>query len=253
MNSRLRSVISETSRGLKTSLYLALPVEIISNFQIILVIFNNIFSSEIDKSDFPSRFTSFITSNIGSFDFLGVSSGDNAIIEAIWICIILYFVFHLLLIIFAIITYSNQPSARKRRLLNMISIMFLLHSRVIFFFLHYFLMGFISSYINCDGTDTSFECQKGGMAVSIVLILINFAFSLVKELLLYDINKNKKNPNAIKTNLFHTMTLLHKALAIALYFLLQDPSSSKQVIIAVNICHCGYIIYKIPFLQFYYA
>jgi len=229
--------VSQGTNSLRVPSSVAIVFEIISGLQIIHLILKTMsqYSSSKDKDFFLVGFVNYALSYLGEISPIDLFGEPNSLLMFIWIAFAVYFVIHLIMLAWLLIFGFIRPKENYPKLLKLMSWAYLVHSRLIFFVAHFFFLGLINSYNNCSiEGNTSFYCKAVWFAPTIILCILNVSIALIKELVLYQVLKNKDS-YAVKNNLFHQTTLLYKGLIILLYFLIQDNTSRGQVCAIMNI------------------
>jgi len=229
--------ISQGTNSLRVPSSVAVVFEIISGLQIIHLILKTMtqYNENSDKDFFLVGLVNYALSYLGEISPIDLFKEPNSLLMLIWIFFAVYFVIHLIMLAWLLIFGYIRPKENYPKLLRFMSWAYLVHSRLVFFVAHFFVLGLINSYNNCSiEGNTSFYCQTAWFVPTVLLCILNVGIALIKELVLYQVLKNKDS-YAVKNNLFHQITLLYKGIIIILYFLIQDNTSRGQVCAIMNI------------------
>ena len=232
----LKTVTSLISRTTQTSLLFTISLEIISSLQIIYIILKTALSN-IKDSTYPVfagiRNVIAYVSDVEAYGFL---DGKESTIKLIWIISACYLFIFLILMATTICYQALQRSNKSTLMTRITSMTYLIHSRVIFFIIQNFLVHLASRFIDCnvDGINL-FYCKSQWFYPTIVLLCLNVGQTIVKEWLLYQVNKRNKNKAAIKNNIYHKAAFLHKTISIFLYYLIDSQNSRIAVTSSANI------------------
>jgi len=193
-------------------------IEILSCIQIVHIIFQTMSYSSSNSAQFIisgiSRNLCFLT---GAFQ-LSENSYYASVFHPIWFLIAAYFLAHLLLFTFAVQSCLSKENMNKN-LVKLISLLYLLHSRILFFPIQFFLLNIINLYrTDSFFAEPEFYQRAGWLIGTILLAVINTAFAFSREFILYSITKTA-NYYDVKTNLYHQITIIYKLVALILYYL----------------------------------
>lgn len=189
-------------------------IEILSCIQIVHIIFQTMSSSPASSQQFIingiSRNLYFLT---GAFQ-LSENSQYASVFHPLWFLIAAYFLTHFLLFSFCL-----SKEHLNKNLGKLLSLLYLLHSRILFFPIQFFLLNIINLYrTESFFAEPEFYQRTGWLMGTILLAVINTAFAFSKEFILYSITKTA-NYYDVKTNLYHQLTIVYKLLALVLYYL----------------------------------
>ena len=132
---------------------------------------------------------------------------------------------------------------------------YLLHSRVIFFHIQKFLTKIINQDEN--GSEYPLNAQltskNAWLAASVVLTILNLSPALIKELLFAQ-TINETNPYASKTNVYHSIVLMYKILAIFVPIFNSDLAIASKCGSMLHLVFSVSLVYvlcsKMPFYKF---
>ena len=251
-NSHVRSLAKRLFNKMitnnKSGPYLVYTIEFLSNIQILFIVAQTILNSS-SKGSSSLKFIPETISVIGEFIVLHVLRTQNVtFLSFMWSISIAYLIFYITLQI-VIILYPKRQS--DTRLMKLMSSLQLIHSRLIFFAIHYLFTQLISLNRNCKSNQGSyFYCGKPWLASTIIFCILNILLATMREFFLFSLHKNK-SISGIKSNIYHQIILLHKVLAILYCFLIQDPHtrlllSSATSILLTTICLVK-LFHKVPF------
>ena len=252
MGSSIQEFIQKISQNQRFSLPFAFLIEAISALQVLHLILKTTFTSKLHSIFTFSGFTRDVTSYTGAtiqFDSLTA----NTSIQVVWFVLNAYLILHIILFIVGTVAQGHKEFRKVIKPIRVLSIAYILHSRLFFFPIQYFFLGVIRSYINCSIDQSNLlYCQDLWIGLTIVSCLLNTLITVLIELFIYDINKFK-NTYAANSNIFHQIVLLHKALALLVYFLFPKDnyvSSVEAAIHALLTTESFAVIYiKLPFYQ----
>ena len=212
-----QSFIHQINHSLHVPLTTTFLIEVFSTLQIIHLIFTSM-ATFAPSSQFIiislNQNLKFLT---GAFP-LQETSIYNKILHPILIILLIYFLLHLLLFLFMTKTISKHNTRPPQRLIKILSWLYLIHSRILFFPIQFFLLNLTNLYSSPkDPSDVQFYQRTGWLIASIVLLVLNSTLTLCKEFIMYQIN-HTKNSYAVKSNLYHQTLIIYKILALILYF-----------------------------------
>ena len=239
MSNSKSNFFSECTRSNKFPFSLALALEILSNLQIIYLILKTILNK---NKDFLFPLLASIR-NVILFskekDAYGLLDDNHEVMLAIWIISTCYLILHLGLMAYVILCQSLPSLPKPQRGLSLsqiISTALLIHSRLIFFPLHYFLLGVTSKSMSCTiENNTFFACGEKWFSLTLILTLINIGLAGMKEWFLYQVGTNTKDAYAVKNNLHHKIGFLHKMTGISFYILIKNQDRCIQMTLALNL------------------
>jgi len=108
-----------------------------------------------------------------------------------------------------------------------LSLCMLVHSKVLFYPIHCFLVKTMD-YDN-DLDSSLFKNTAARFIVSLLLLLLNIALTTMKEVFCFQVHQNK-DTYGIKDNLYSLNMMIHKGLAIILYYCVQNPTATLAII-----------------------
>ena len=230
----------------------AITLETISSLQIIQLILNAMSHIYTHKMSIIVGVSQNITFFTGTFELESLSNTNHLVTPA-WILCTVYLGLHILSFM-----YIMYNIALKKDLVSpfpkFFAIMYLVHSRVVFFVIQSFLLGTLDSYREkADNNKQSSYYKSSWLGVTILLVIVNSALALMPELLLYHTG-NRRCFYAVKTNLYHKVILLYKTLLLLLDSFSDSLRSIPQVtatihlLLSVVLIHI--IFFKLPFMNF---
>ncbi len=135
----------------------------------------------------------------------------------------------------------------KIALSKVLSFLYLLHSRVLFFPIHCFMVKALQLNNNCVDTE-SLYCNKGWLFGVVLLLILNIIVAIIKEGFCYTVHRDRSH-YSMKGNQLPLTILFHKII-VGLLFYLIDNSTDAVVICNVGFCILAYVILQIG-LPFY--
>ena len=209
------ALLQEASRDWKSKLWFALPIHLISNLQITFLIVQ---TTSLDLLNTPwtvlyvLKKYACVSLIIDQPKFLA----SHTLVQIFWWALIIYFLLHITLLLRTHYLHrKNKLGTRKFQ--NVISIIYILHSRVIFLPIHYFLIKLLANHFdnNTISENALYDYGIPGMIITLILCGINFGIAVLKEMFSYHIKKSKDS-FASKDNLYCKIMLLHKTIQIIL-------------------------------------
>jgi len=235
MYPQLKTTLQKITLSLQVPLLVSIAFEIISGLQIIHLILQVMTDYSQNKAFFIIAFINYGLSYLGEISPNSLFGEPTNVLRLLWIIFATYFVFHLVIITYLIISSICTQNPGHRLIFAFVSWLYLVHSRIIFFIAHFFFMGLINLHKQCGVQRNSpFFCQIGWFAATIVLYSFNITLAVVKELFLYQILKSK-DTYGVKDNLLNQIVLIHKGVAILISFLVQDDDSRAQICAIMNL------------------
>ena len=217
----IKSIARKITSHSKLPLFFALPIELISAIQVLHVILASAFDSSLTNYFFFSAFAREITSYLGAVNLFDPLASESSI-TGVYYGLLGYFALHIILIVTLVIIYAKTSLEISWRVWEVISKLYILHSRLFFFPILYFFVGFIKVNIQCEENGYSgFYCQGAWEGLAILACLFNIFLALVQETVLYDLTK-KQNAYAVKNNNFQLVVLGHKTVGIIVFFLIKE-------------------------------
>ena len=212
---KLQTFFYQTSTALSIPFPVAFSLEILSSLQIIHLLF-------FSMAQFSTNSHHFITESLsknlyfltGAFPLQETYSIYTSLFHAIWVICLIYFLLHILAFLL-IIKVFLQKEQGNRTIMKILSWSYLLHSRIIFFPMQFFLLNLCKLFKS--EANGEFYQETGWLIGSIILMTLNTALALGKEFLMYHINQTENN-YSVKTNIYHQMMLIYKILALLLCF-----------------------------------
>ena len=222
----LQKVIQTASRPSQFTPYLLFIIEIISVLQTLSVTMEPLYF--FDKQDDES--TSLHTVNqlayyIHFARILGRFVSGNGL--AICVTFIgIYLVLFWILLIYAAFT----PRQEEILIGKILSVGFTIHSKIVFYAIHYFLIQSLDTQMECSSGDET--CETVWVAILIIFCFLNFVLALFKELLLYRPQKTSKDISSANNRFYPMIVLLHKTLVVCLLYFINNP---KAAVLAINV------------------
>ena len=251
--SSFQKLAAQISKHLKLPLTAAIIVEFISNIQIIYLLLKSTFDFNISTTFSFAAYAREISAYSGAINVFDPPVSDVTL-QAICYGLFGYIVLHIILFITLLILQLKPKVQISEPFWKGISLLYLLHTRLFIFPIHYFFCGIFQLYKNCHQHEGSsdFYCQEKSVTVSIIGCIFNILICVIVELFFYDINKSK-NAYAVKTNTLNQAVLLHKTVAILIYFLSTDTGDNGALGAIFNILITILSVYllfaKLPFYE----
>jgi len=215
------------SEEFKIHLAIVLVIETISNFQV---------SSSIIKSTFASSpnsivgvFKDVILSS-GIFSLWNITSKES-LPEVIWIICALYLFIHLVLLIILIVLMLLRIE-NKFGIPKIVTMTCTIHSRVLFYPIHFYFTQIINAKVNEKPNTNSFISNQIIFIFTILFSFSNFLFAGLKEMLFYRITKTK-NSYSSKNNTHARLILLHKLITPFIINFSEAGGKGASVIVAI--------------------
>jgi len=241
--SLFQELIFQTNQALSFSLQFAGLFEILSSLQIAHLIIETITFS-IQNTHFGIHgLIHSIPYFTGAYR-LESSADKKSLYYSIWFIFVFYLSFYILLYFFSLLLVSRKKSFNKR-FLKAFSLLNLLHSRVFFFPIQYFLFNLIALYRGNLKEENSFYLGKGWMITTIGLVIINNGLALIKEFAFCHINQTK-NYYDVKTHIHHQVIIVCKSIVICL---IHEDMNNTGIIKALSI-YLFLILTCLVFLDF---
>ena len=248
----LRHLARKISGNVRIPLIFAIVIEFISSTQILHIILKCIFKHELSTNFSFSGFFRELTSYAGAVQVFDPIIPENEL-RVGWFILIWYLILHIFsfgaLMIIQVTNWLDIPN----KLWNVMSILYLLHSRVLFFPIHYFLTGVIKAFVSCNYLQRgNFYCEEAWVIVTIIVAVLNLTIAGFVETFLYNVNKTK-NAYAIKNNLFNQTVLIQKTLAVIASFIYDNQEYQNTFGAIVNPLLTLVLLYilfsKLPFYE----
>ena len=246
------SFIPSVTQSIKFSAIFAVILEFISGFQIIHIILKTISHFAVENLfllKIVSKTTQFFTVGFAISNY----TQQKGIINTIWICSALY----MLILLFLTLTLFLLHLRKKilsQSLIKILSVLLILHSKILFFPIQSFLLSLINFYQDTScRLITELYCQIGWFVGTVCLCILNFLLAFVKEFIFYQHLKSK-DFYACKTNRYHQALILYKL--GALLVLLENENldyllKANSIFLVVFNSGLLYILYtKLPFYKF---
>ena len=247
-----QAVLGQTKKQTKPPLSASLIIQFLSNLQVTYLILQPTLNphNNIHLRIFKAILT-FSSLIVGWNIFDPVSS--NIVISTIF-WIVLIYVFLLGVLTIAVLLRSRQLAHDSPRIIRFIRDLYLIHSKLLFCPIHYFLMWMISLNSQCTrlGYSNSTQCFVHVTTVGILFGLLNFLVAFLSEFLLYR-TENSKDVLPQKNNHYFQTLLIHKTTVVILMLLAPDLS---YIIVPIfnftfSIIHCFNVLIPLPFYNFH--
>ena len=252
MNLQIKGIVSGVANGLKLSLPAALLIEAISNLQIIHIILRVIFHhAKFPAITVQTKYIIKLTAITGSYNEF-ISLWSDHLSRGLLPLILTYLIFHILFFVIMLILARRRTKDKLKKPLRVLAVLYLVHSRILFFIIQYYLYGLIQTNFNIDNEGTIYfsKAKQGEMASCIALSLINFGLCVARELFIVQINKSK-NAYAVKSSMLHLNALIQKQVALCCYFFIAKTSSCGLVSFIIHflcsVSACSILYLKLPF------
>ena len=248
------NLIYQINNALELSLPATIVIEVLSSLQIIYPILQTMYTTDQNRHIILNglyTIVSFFTDILESKKFL---LHTKTLTLVVWSLCAIYLVLQTLSLAYAFFNgvYKRDLSQLVSRFL---AIWYLLHSRVIFFHIQMFLTKIINQNENNSEytLNTQLTSKNTWLAASVVLTILNLSSALIKELLFAQ-TINETDPYASKTNVYHSIVLIYKILAIFAPIFNSDlaiASKSGSLMHLLFSLSLVYVLYsKMPFYKF---
>ena len=252
MHEALTNTICLINQKLHLSQPLALILETLSCLQILQLIFETMTSSASIHESILLAFTKNLPFFTAAFTFNPFSS-LSSLIHPVWYLLMLYLAAHALLILITILIFRYKQSF-KMNILNILGFTYTIHSRILFFPIHYFCLTLINLYKDKDPDIIApFYYKTAWLAFTIIFLLGNLALAVIKEYFLYQITKSKDH-YAVKTNSYHQIVIFYKIAMSILLILARDVEVCAEISSILHLLlnlALMYTLYRgLPFYKF---
>ena len=223
----LQKVIQTASQPSQFTPYLLFIIEIISTLQTLSVTTEPLyFFDQTDNETTSLHTVNQITYYIHFARILGRFITGNGLA----ICVA--FVGIYLALFWILLIYSAFTLRQEEVLIGKIlSIGFTIHSKILFYCIHYFLIQSLNTQTECSSADET--CETAWVAILIIFSVFNFLLALFKEIFLYRPQKTNKDISSANNRLYPLIVLLQKTFVVCLlYFIKNNP---KAAVIAANV------------------
>ena len=216
-------------QGFSHSLHLKLPfaflIELLSCLQTLsVVVWPTMFNTEKTTQDNLSRALNGLFSYMKPFELFDPFMNEACAIIVMSLCGIYFACFTgAIVYMFHHIQAGSGINSRSKKL----SFCGLLHSKVIFYLVHCFLVKTLDYNFGIE--NRFFETKSAWILVSIVLLIFNVGLAAIKELFCFQAHQDK-DTFGIKDNLYGLNILAHKTIAVILYYFLEDPTDALVII-----------------------
>ncbi len=230
------NLAKELSYNIKVPLLLSLFLETLNQGQIISLFLFVRFPSSENIFTWFERFRTILL--MPSFFELSDHFNSGYWTRSIWICFVTYiFLYTLALAVVGVLIKKQKQILLISKVLTILS---LVHSRLLFFPMGIFFLQVIQFSIN----NQDFFANIGVLGLSWGCSVINFVLALVKEFLCYRIDKDK-NSYGSKTNFQQKATVLFKGTSIMLFLSYTGTQLTFRAIIITGIIYCIVSIYML--------
>jgi len=231
-------LISSASHDLRISPLFFYLIQILSALQTFSVVLEPLFFITTTASDSTLKIANELSYYVRIIRILGQFPSESTFLA---------FVTLILIYELSLGGLLGYCAVRKspRKFSEITTIAFLIHSRVLFYPIHYFLINGIDNCMKC-GSDMKY-CDAYWRVYLIILVVFNFAMALFKEVFLY---KPQKTRDISNTNnpLYCLISLLQKTLIICLLYFLDQPKYITTVLNILASLACLYVVQEtMPF------
>ncbi len=133
-----------------------------------------------------------------------------------------------------------------------LSLLSLVHSRVLFYPFHFFYLQIINNKSDDETEINEFVTSKIVIAFTAIMMIINFSFALAKELFFFQVIKSK-NAYCAKNNSHSSLLFFYKALLPILMVFISDGQGKSILIavisIALSLVALSNIYIRLPFYK----
>ena len=236
----LRNSIIRSSSAIKVSASLALSLSIASSFQLFYLILRTALQTDSNRAYTLYSGIRSLTALCSDIEAYIAASAINRSLQIVWGMLAGYLVVHIGALVTFIIFQHLIPLEKGRSYKELLQRVSLAHSRVLFFIIHYFLVGVVAQFQNCKPEDQfPFYCRREYLILTIFLICINIGLAALKECFMYQVNNRSKDAYAVKENSYNQVILLHKGLITVVYFLTKNQRYSVAILAIANVLLSG--------------
>jgi len=226
----LLELIHDITTELSIPLIFCLFIELFSNLQILSLSLLPLLHNVPTSSNKLSSALNHTLSYLEPFKILDPFYSEASVIAILALCC-LYFGSYILIIGYVAL-HKGEKFRFKKELCKTASFVTMIHSKIIFYLIHCFVMKAMNSHKDFCSDASSFGCMFQRIILPVILLIVNTLITLMQELFCYQIHQYKL-AYGIKTNLHNFIKFSHKYLVIMLLYFLED--SSIKILIPFNV------------------
>lgn len=199
-----------------------LIIELLSNLQILslalLPLLNNVPVGQNRLSTAINQLLSYLE----PFKIFDPFDSEAAVTVVLIICGA-YFVGYFSTLAFMILS-PQKPQKENNLRCKFLSLMTVLHSRLIFYFIHCFTVKAMNSDKDFCSSASSFACAALRIIFPVIFFILNVMTAGLQELFCYQIHQNTTSSYGIKNNLHNFTKFLHKLTVVILFYFFNPKS-----------------------------
>ena len=247
-------LVQEITAEVRLPLFFWLFIELISNLQILSLVLLPLLSNPPFATNTLSSSINYLLYNLEPFIIFDPFESEAAVIIILVLCAF-YFVCYFLLFGCIISNKVSLKNLKKEFACKTMSIVTVIHSKIIFYFIHCFTMKAMNNDRRFCSHPTSFGCTVERIMIPAILFVINLFVTLFQEIFCYQIHQNR-HPNGIKNNLHHFAKFSHKLVIIAFFYFFQEAPkvliffTVAFTILDLFILHSRLAFYDLRMLRF---
>ena len=231
--------VCQINNKLKVSFPFALVIEILSSLQVVFLIFETMSQSIIEKHFILAALFRCLGYFTKVFQIDKNSSFDIFLLP-IWCFCAGYILLNGLIVMYLIIQTLLKRDLDDK-VAKMLSILYLLHGKLLFFPIQIFLLNLSNNYKDLQ-TQDSHGYNSGFKVVSILICIVNNLFALFIEFFMYQITPGQ-NSFAVKSNIYHQIVIIHKTIIISFAFLISNREILEPLNSILHLFFVGMLVY----------
>ena len=245
--SLFQKILNEFSKKDTLPLWSSFLIQFITNLQITYFIFQPSLNPVNDIHLRVFKLIQIVSSYTVGMDLYNPLTSVR-LITSIWYIILIYLIALCLLITYLILICHKKMEANLTALKVTVQVS-VVQSKLLFCPIHYFLIWiiFIRSKCLSYSDNGSIECGNPYLAISIILLILNFGMTFLKEVFVYQIIKTKNNLSR-KNNHYFLLMLLHKTVIVIILVFVSDAKVGVFVVnLIFSLCYCYTLLTSLPF------
>ena len=247
----IQTFATDISRKGTLPYWVSFLLHFLSNVQIVYLILQQTLDPERDIDLKVLKFIRTISACVVGFNIYQIPYPQD-LFFVIWSLIIIYLIGFLSFTFYIVWIYRKGRESAHPKFLNVIGILFTLHSKFIFCPIHFFLVWVVSLTNECgtiiNENDYKLHCQKQYFAMTTIACFVNFGLAIIKELFIYQI-KNTDDPYTAKNNFYFQILLIHKA--VITIFIMAFKDTQVLIVVFNLVLSLGYSYNLFRTLPFY--
>jgi len=246
--------VTQLLKNSKLPLWASLLVSFFANLQILYLIlqptFNNTYGISLRTLKFLRKAATYtVGSNIYALH------DHKTFLKVMWFVAAVYLVLISIFTLNLLWKYCKGCQDIYPRLCKPFARLLLIHSKLIFCPIHYFLIWILSTYNKCDSEDEQAAtlplCHPAYFAITFPLCLLNLGLAVFKEFFAYQ-TRQSKDQYASKNNLFHQNMLVHKTVLVVFIMALSDVETIHLAFnLLFSLVYCFNMLRSFPFYNIY--